>query len=78
MARDAHSDLKPWQWVQQSRVVWKVMDFASVKGIPHVHISKVGDPTERKLISVSTLRDGYDLLPESGPAQKEAPAKGGQ
>ncbi len=64
MALDTHSDLQPGQWFQQNRIVWEVMDFTSANGIPHVHISKVDDPTEHKLISVSTLRDGFDLAPQ--------------
>lgn len=63
MARIKHTDLQPEQRFQRNRVVWEVVDFSSVNGIPHVQISKVGNPTECKLISVSTLLGGYDLLP---------------
>ncbi len=64
MARDAHSDIQPGQWFKQDSIAWEVVDFTSANGIPHVHISKVDDPTEGKLLSVSTLRDGYELAPE--------------
>jgi hypothetical protein len=40
------------------------MDLTFANGIPHVQISKVGNPTECKLISVTALYDEYDLLPE--------------
>ncbi len=64
MARDAHSDIPPGQRFKQSGIVWEVVKFTSVYGIPHVQIIKVDDPTEHKLISVRTLRDDYDLAPE--------------
>ena len=64
MARDAHSGVRVGQWFQQNRIVWEVMKFTSVHGIPHVQIMKVDDPTEHKLISVRTLRADYDLVPE--------------
>ncbi len=64
MARDAQSDIQPGQRFKQSGIAWEVVDFTSANGIPHVQIMKVDDPTERKLISVSTLRDGYDLAPQ--------------
>ena len=64
MALDAHSDIQPGQCFKQSGIAWEVVDFSPVNNIPHVQIMKVGDPTERKLISVSALRDGYDLAPE--------------
>jgi hypothetical protein len=67
MAGAAQSGIQPGQWFQQNRVVWEVVDFKSFNDIPHVQIMKVGDPTERKLISASSLRDGYDLLPENEP-----------
>ncbi|MCZ6741323.1 MAG: hypothetical protein O7D27_04065, partial [Alphaproteobacteria bacterium] len=35
------------------------MELTFANGIPHVQISKVGNPTECKLISVTTLHDGY-------------------
>ncbi len=44
--------------------MWEVAGFTSINGIAHVEIMQVGDPTERKLISVSTLRDEYGLVPE--------------
>ncbi len=64
MARDAHSDIQPGQWFQQNRTVWEVVEFKSFNDIPHVQIMKVNDTSERKLISVRTLRDDYDLAPE--------------
>ncbi len=64
MARDAQSDIQPGQRFKQNGIAWEVVDFTSCNGIPHVRIMKVGDPTERKLISVRTLRDGYDLAPQ--------------
>ena len=60
----AHSGIQPGQWFQQNRTVWEVVEFKSFNDIPHVQIMKVNDPTELKLISVSTLRDGYELAPE--------------
>ena len=59
----AHFDIQAGQWFQQSRTVWEVVECKSLNDIPHVQISKVGDPTERKLISASALRDGYVLAP---------------
>jgi hypothetical protein len=67
MARDAHSDIPPGQRFKQNGIVWEVVDFTSVNGIPHVQIMQVRDPTERKLISVGTLRADYDLAPKSRP-----------
>jgi len=64
MARDTHSDIQVGQRFQQNRIAWEVMDLTFANGIPHVQISKVGNPTECKLISVTTLHDEYDLLPE--------------
>ena len=64
MARNAHSDLQPGQLVKQGGIAWEVVDFSSVYDIPHVQISMVGDPTERKLISLSALLDGYDIATE--------------
>ena len=64
MARDAHSGVQVGQWFQQNRIAWEVMDLTSANSIPHVQISMVGNPTECKLISVTTLHEGYDPLPE--------------
>ncbi len=64
MAGTAQSGIQPGQWFQQNRIVWEVVRFKSFNDIPHVQIMKVDDPTELKLISVSTLRDGYELAPE--------------
>jgi len=64
MARDTHSDIQVGQRFQQNRISWEVMDLTFANGIPHVQISKVGNPTECKLISVTALYDKYDLLPE--------------
>ena len=64
MARDANSDIQPGQCFKQNSIVWEVVKFTSVYGIPHVQIMKVNDPTEHKLISVRTLRDDYGLAPE--------------
>ena len=60
----AIDDIQVGQRVQQNRTEWEVMDIKPANGFPHVQISKVGDPTEHKLISLSSLLDGYDLLPE--------------
>ena len=64
MALDASTDPSPGQCFKQRSIVWEVMKFTSVHGIPHVQIMKVDDATEHKLISVRTLRDNYDLAPE--------------
>ena len=64
MALDAHSDIQPGQCFKQRGIVWEVVKLTTFNGIPHVQIMKVDDHTERKLISVSTLRDDYDLAPE--------------
>ena len=64
MALDAHSDIQLGQCFKQNSTVWEVDRFTSFNDIPHVHIMKVGDPTVRKLISVNTLRDAYDLAPQ--------------
>ncbi len=64
MARDVQSGLEPGQRYKQNGVAWEVVGFSSINGLPHVNIMKVGNPTERKLIAVSTLRDSYDLVTE--------------
>ena len=64
MAGAADFGIQPGQWFQQNRIVWEVDQFASFNGIPHVRISQVRDHTERKLISVGSLRADYDLVPE--------------
>ena len=64
MALDAHSDIQPGQCFKQNSIVWEVDHFTSFNDILHVVIMQVGDPTERKLISVNTLRDTYDLAPQ--------------
>ena len=64
MAHDVHSDVQIRQCFQQNRVVWEVVDFKSLNNIPHVKIMKVGDPYERKLIALRTLRDDFDLAPQ--------------
>ncbi len=64
MALDAHSDIQPGQCFKQNSIVWQVTYLTSANGLPHVHIMKVGDPTEHKLISVNTLRDAYNQAPQ--------------
>ncbi len=64
MAENEQSGLEPGQRYKQNGVTWEVVGFSSFNGIPHVQMMKVGDPSERKLISVSTLCDSYDLVPE--------------
>lgn len=58
------SGLEPGLRYKQNGVAWEVVGFISVNGIPHVQMIKVGDPTERKLISASTFHDSYDLVSE--------------
>ncbi len=64
MARDTHSDIPPGQCFKQNGIVWEVVKITTFNNIPHAQIMQVGDPTERKLISVSSLRAYYDLVPE--------------
>ncbi len=64
MALDAHSDIQPGQCFKQNSIVWEVVKISSFNDIPHVQIMQVGDPTERKLISVGSLRADYDLVSE--------------
>ena len=64
MADNEQSGLEPGQRFKQNGIAWEVVGFSSFNGLPHVQMIKLGDPTERKLISVSTLRDSYDLVPE--------------
>ena len=64
MADNEQSGVEPGQRFKQNSVEWEVVDSSSINGLPHAHIMKVGNPTERKLISVSTLRDSYDLVTE--------------
>ncbi len=64
MADNEQSGIETGQRFKQNSVEWEVVEFSSINGLPHVQIMKVGNPTERKLISVSTLRDSYDLVPE--------------
>ena len=63
MAREVRS-AAPGQRFKQNNVAWEVAELGSIEGFPHVQIVKVGDPTARKLISVSALLDGYDIVPE--------------
>ena len=60
----ASDEIQVGQRVQQNGAVWEVMEIKHANGLLHVQISKVGDPTELKLISLSSLLGGYDLLPE--------------
>jgi hypothetical protein len=48
----------------QNNVAWEVSRVTPVDGILHAEIVKVGDTTERKLISVRALIEGFDLQPE--------------
>jgi hypothetical protein len=64
MARDAHSDIPPGQRFKQNGIVWEVVKISSFNDIPHVQIMQVGNHTELKLISVSSLRAAYDLVPD--------------
>ena len=64
MADNEQSGIETGQRFKQNSVEWEVVEFGSINGLPHVQIMKVGNPTERKLISVSTLRDSYDLVRE--------------
>ncbi len=64
MALGAPSDPSPGQCFKQNGIVWEVVKISSFNEIPHAQIMQVGDPTERKLISVSSLRADYDLVPE--------------
>ena len=64
MARDAQSDIQPGRCFKRNGIVWEVVKITSFNDIAHVQIMQVGDPTERKLISVSTLRSDYNLAPE--------------
>lgn len=61
MANQIHSDPPLGQKFLLNTHAWEVIDVKAVNGIPHVQIVKVGDPTERKLISVSALFDGYEV-----------------
>ena len=64
MALGATTDPSPGQCFKQQSIVWEIVKISSFNNIPHVQIMQVGDPTERKLISVSSLRAYYDLVPE--------------
>ena len=64
MALGALFDIQTGQCFKQNSIVWEVVKITSFNDIPHVQIMQVGDPTERKLISVSTLRSDYNLAPE--------------
>ncbi len=61
MARDAHSDIPPGQRFKQNGIVWEVVKITTFNNIPHAQIMQVGDPTERKLISVAAMLDDYKL-----------------
>ncbi len=54
------ADVKPGQHFRRNGAVWEVVEVRSIHQIPHVEIAKVDDPTERKLISVNALLDGYE------------------
>ena len=60
MARDAQPDIQPGQCFKRNGIVWRVAGLTTINNISHVEIMQVGDPTELKLISVSTLRDDYE------------------
>ncbi len=64
MAREVRSAVAPGQRFKQNSVTWEIEKLRSIDGIPHAKIVKIGDPTERKLISVRALLDGYDIVPE--------------
>ncbi len=64
MALGASTDPSPGQCFKQNSIVWEVVKISSFNNIPHVRIMQIADPTERKLISVSSLRADYDLVPE--------------
>ena len=64
MALSASTDPSPGQCFKRHSIVWEVVNISSFNNIPHVQIMQVADHTERKLISVSTLHEGYDPLPE--------------
>ncbi len=69
MALSASTDPSPGQCFKRHSIVWEVVNISSLNNIPHVQIMQVqimqvGDPTERKLISVSSLCADYDLVPE--------------
>jgi len=64
MAIYANSDIHAGQCFLRNHVAWKVDHFTSLNGIPHVGIMKVSDPTVRKVVSLNTLRDDYELAPD--------------
>ncbi len=72
MALSASTDPSPGQCFKQQSIVWEIVKISSFNNIPHVQIMQVGDPTERKLISVSSLRYDYDLMPAPGPIKLRA------
>ncbi len=61
MAIGRRTDPEPGQHFRQNSTVWEVVEIRSILQIPHVEIAKVDDPTERKLISVAAMLDGYEL-----------------
>ncbi len=64
MARRGRSNVQPGQRFQSNNIVWEITEVRSIYEIPHVHIVKVGDPIEYKLIAVSALLEGYDFVSE--------------
>ena len=61
MAIGRRADPEPGQHFRQNSTVWEVVEVRSIHQIPHVVITKVDDPTERKLISVAAMLDDYKL-----------------
>ncbi len=64
MASGGRPNVQPGQRFQSNNVVWEITEVRSIYKIPHVHIVKVSDPTEHKLISVAAMLDGYELVPK--------------
>lgn len=52
------------QRFKQNNTVWEVSRIKPFHGIPHASLVNIGDPTGRKLISVSTLIKGSDYIRE--------------
>lgn len=52
------------QRFKQNNTVWEVSRIIPFHGIPHASLVNVGEPTESKLISVSTLIKDSDYIRE--------------
>ena len=60
MAQKNNPNILIGQRVSCKGIAWEVLEIKSLQNIPHVAVMQVGNPTERKLISVRALFEDFD------------------